>query len=98
MLNLTELQRDTITELLNIGMGRAAAALNDMVGEEVALSVPSVEVLSRRAAAGLSSGGSLEDLAIQLQVIAHSRPPRELFFAVLAQPLAHSRERHRIAQ
>ena len=53
MLNLTELQRDTITELLNIGMGRAAAALSEMLDAEVALSVPFVDVLSRRDAAVL---------------------------------------------
>jgi chemotaxis protein CheC len=53
VLNLTELQRDTITELLNIGMGRAAAALSEMLEAEVALSVPFVDVLSRRDAAVL---------------------------------------------
>lgn len=44
---LDEFQRDAIAELLNIGMGRAAAALSEMVGESVDLSVPNVEFLSQ---------------------------------------------------
>jgi chemotaxis protein CheC len=67
VLNLTELQRDTITELLNIGMGRAAAALSEMVGEEVALTVPFVEVLSRRDAAGLVRDKGCERIVAVLQ-------------------------------
>ena len=67
MLNLTELQRDTITELLNIGMGRAAAALGEMVGEEVALSVPSVQVLSRHDAAALVREKGCERIVAVLQ-------------------------------
>lgn len=50
-IQLSELQRDAITELLNIGMGQAAASLSEMVKEEVKLSVPSVELLSRSDAA-----------------------------------------------
>jgi chemotaxis protein CheC len=67
VLNMTELQRDTITELLNIGMGRAAAALSEMVGEEVALSVPCVEVLSRRDAAALVRDKGCERIVAVLQ-------------------------------
>lgn len=44
---LEEFQRDAIAELLNIGMGRAAASLSEMVGESVDLSVPNVEFLSQ---------------------------------------------------
>jgi len=64
---MTELQRDTITELLNIGMGRAAAALSEMVGVEVALSVPCVEVLSRRDAAALVRDKGCERIVAVLQ-------------------------------
>ena len=38
---------------MNIGVSRAAASLRQMVGRQVFLSVPSVEVISRRAAATL---------------------------------------------
>jgi chemotaxis protein CheC len=50
-IQLTPLQHDAITELLNIGMGQAAASLSVMVGEEVKLSIPSVELLPRYIAA-----------------------------------------------
>jgi chemotaxis protein CheC len=60
---LSELQRDAITELLNIGMGRAAAALSEMVSEEVHLSVPSVEVLSRTEAAHKINGNPHKRIA-----------------------------------
>jgi chemotaxis protein CheC len=48
---LTELELDAIAELLNIGMGQATASLSQMVNEEVHLSVPSVELLTRQEAA-----------------------------------------------
>ena len=44
---LTPLQRDAITELLNIGVGRAAAALSEMVDQEVGLSVPNLDFIPR---------------------------------------------------
>jgi chemotaxis protein CheC len=50
-LSLTELEQDALTELVNIGVSRAAANLRKMVGEEVLLSVPSVEIISHRTAA-----------------------------------------------
>ena len=50
---LSDLERDALTELANIGVSRAAANLRKMAGEQVLLSVPSVEVVSRTAAATL---------------------------------------------
>ena len=47
---LDELERDALTELVNIGVSRAAANLRKMVGEQVMLSVPSVEIVSRKVA------------------------------------------------
>jgi chemotaxis protein CheC len=47
---LEELERDALTELVNIGVSRAAANLRKMVGEQVLLSVPSVEVVTREGA------------------------------------------------
>ncbi|MFH6781218.1 MULTISPECIES: chemotaxis protein CheX [Methylobacterium] len=51
--SLTELQQDAFTELVNIGVSRAAASLRKMIGTQVLLSVPSVEIVSRAAAARL---------------------------------------------
>lgn len=44
---LDELELDAIKELVNLGVGRAASSLRDMVGEQVHLSVPNVKLVSR---------------------------------------------------
>ncbi len=44
MNNLTDLHLDALSEVFNIGAGRAAASLSEIVSEEVKLSVPSVEI------------------------------------------------------
>ncbi len=51
--NLAELELDALTELVNIGVGRAALNLHHLVGEQVLLSVPSVAILSRADASAL---------------------------------------------
>lgn len=40
---ISETQLDALTEIFNVGAGRAAASLSDIVGDEVLLSVPRVE-------------------------------------------------------
>ena len=54
---LTEIERDAISEIANMGVSRAAASLRQMVGEQVLLSVPSVRIVSRQEAAGLVERG-----------------------------------------
>ncbi len=44
---LTELQLDALTELVNLGVSRAATNLREMVGAQVHLSVPTVELVTR---------------------------------------------------
>ncbi|MFZ6849728.1 chemotaxis protein CheC [Undibacterium sp. RuRC25W] len=44
MISLTELHLDALSEIFNVGAGRAAASLSEIVGDEVLLSVPSVEI------------------------------------------------------
>lgn len=44
MQTLTELHLDALTEVFNVGAGRAAASLSEIVGDEVKLSVPSIEI------------------------------------------------------
>jgi chemotaxis protein CheC len=68
MINLTELQQDAIIELLNIGMSRAASALSQMVGEEVYVSIPSVDLLSRHeVAVSIMEKNSERIIAVQQQ-------------------------------
>jgi chemotaxis protein CheC len=50
---LGELELDALTELVNLGVGRAAVNLREMVGEQVHLSVPLVKLFSRQEAAAL---------------------------------------------
>jgi chemotaxis protein CheC len=50
---LDEFERDALTELVNIGVSRAAASLRKMVGEEILLSVPAIELVDHRTAAAL---------------------------------------------
>lgn len=59
---LTELERDALTEIVNIGVSRAASSLRKMIGEQVLLSVPSIEVVSHRRAARLISEREVAEL------------------------------------
>lgn len=59
---LDELERDALTELVNIGVSRAAVSLRKMVGKQVLLSVPSVEVVTQEAAAALIGQRESDDL------------------------------------
>lgn len=45
--SLSDLEHDALTELVNIGVSRAATSLREMVGEQVHLSVPSVQLVTR---------------------------------------------------
>ncbi|WP_395336265.1 chemotaxis protein CheX [Novosphingobium sp. BL-8H] len=59
---LEELERDALTEIVNIGVSRAASSLRKMIGDQVLLSVPSIEVVSQRRAARLISEREASDL------------------------------------
>lgn len=48
---LSDIERDALTELVNIGVGRGALSLRELVGAQVLLSVPSLAILSRAEAA-----------------------------------------------
>ena len=63
---LTDLERDALGELSNIAMARAANSLRQMVKNEVRLSVPTVEVLSRKdATLVVEKGGSPKLVAVR---------------------------------
>jgi chemotaxis protein CheC len=55
-LQLTELEFDALTELVNIGVGRAAANLAAMCNEPVVLTVPAVSTVSPEQAAEMIGG------------------------------------------
>jgi len=52
---LSELEQDTLAELSNMAMARAANSLRQMINHQVELSVPSVEIVSKEAATQLIS-------------------------------------------
>jgi len=49
---LNEMERDALTEVINIGVSRAAKNLSRMVKDQVHLSVPRTEIMSRDQAVG----------------------------------------------
>ena len=61
-LTLSDLERDALAEVVNIGVGRAAASLRKMVGRQVMLAVPSVEIVTPAGAAALIGQREKEDL------------------------------------
>jgi chemotaxis protein CheC len=61
-ITLDEMELDALTELVNIGVSRAAASLATMVGEQVLLSVPSVSIVSRARASEILRQPSSEIL------------------------------------
>jgi chemotaxis protein CheC len=53
---LDEMERDALTELVNLGVSRAASCLRVMVNQEILLSVPSVAVMPRSCASRMIGG------------------------------------------
>ena len=63
---LSSLEKDAFAEIANMGVSRAATSLRQMLGEQVLLSVPSVNIVTRETAAGLvERGGSSKLVAVQ---------------------------------
>jgi len=62
MFQLTELQHDALVELFNQGVGQAAAAMSQIVREEVSMSVPTITFQTRSEVA--KALGSLESRRI----------------------------------
>jgi chemotaxis protein CheC len=68
-MTLEPYQLDILTEIVNIGVGRAASMLNQMLGSHVDLAVPVVRVVARRrmrAALEEAFGGPIRLSAVQL--------------------------------
>ena len=63
---LAEDKRDALQEIVNIGMGAAGAALAQVLGAFVELSVPRIDLVDRRRAATLFNTGSWSDNEIEV--------------------------------
>jgi chemotaxis protein CheC len=60
--SLNGLQLDALTEMVNIGVNRAAASLREMVGEQIHLSVPNVTLVSREKAIAILAASESANL------------------------------------
>ncbi len=60
---INEFYVDAVAEVLNIGMGSAAASLSEMINEEVKLSVPGVEFVSRSVATEIIAAKAKTDVS-----------------------------------
>jgi chemotaxis protein CheC len=67
-LPLNALELDALTELVNIGVSRAATSLREMVGQEILLSVPKVELLPRENAVAILRQSEAANLVAVHQV------------------------------
>lgn len=56
MIEFSEIEKDAFAEIFNIGIGHAAASLSQMIGQEVKLAIPVVELLERDKAAVILTG------------------------------------------
>jgi chemotaxis protein CheC len=64
-MHLSDIERDAMAEISNIAVGRAAASLRQIVGHEILMSVPSVEIMAREAAAlSLAKPGTKTFIAV----------------------------------
>lgn len=60
--DLTELELDALTELVNLGVNRAAVSLRAMAGEEVVLTVPAISTVAPQQAAEMIGGARIGQL------------------------------------
>ena len=65
---LDELEVDALTELVNLGVSHAALRLREMVGEEVALTVPAISTVSPEQAAEMIGGHRVGELVAVQQL------------------------------
>jgi len=66
--DLTELELDALTELVNLGVSHSAFSLREMIGRQVTLSVPSVTLISRAQAIEILAKSELNELVAVHQV------------------------------
>lgn len=63
MVEISELQRDALAELFNVGVGRAASTLSQIVGQEVELSAPVVNLVQPSQVGRILMGSAFRKLS-----------------------------------
>ena len=77
MEKLTEFQFDALTEVINIGVGRAASILNEMIETHISLQIPEIKVTAEQVTVKqllincklVSTGGEAKRLCSQSAVM-----------------------------
>jgi chemotaxis protein CheC len=85
---LSEAEQDALAEIANMGVSRAAASLRQIIGEQVLLSVPAVNVITRLAASKVVE----KNAASKLIAVQQSFDGPFAGKALLIFPAAHSLE------
>jgi chemotaxis protein CheC len=78
--DLTDLQLDALKELSSIGMGHAATALSQMIGQRINLRVPGVSVTEISAVPERLGGAESLMVGITLQILGEARGSIMLLF------------------
>ena len=77
---LNDIQLDTLKEISNIGMGHAATALSQMIGQRVQLNVPNVTVTDISKVPDYLGGPETMMVGITLQILGDARGSIMLLF------------------
>jgi chemotaxis protein CheC len=78
--DLTDVQLDTLKEISNIGMGHAATALSQMIGQRISLRVPRVSVTEIDRVPEQLGGAETLLVGITLQILGDARGSIMLLF------------------
>jgi chemotaxis protein CheC len=78
--DLTDIQLDALKEVSNIGMGHAATALSQMIGQRISLHVPRVSVTEISAVPDYLGGAETLMVGITLQILGDARGSIMLLF------------------
>ena len=77
---MTDVQLDALKEISNIGMGHAATALSQMIGQRINLRVPQVSVIQISAVPEHLGGAETLMVGITLQILGDARGSIMLLF------------------
>jgi chemotaxis protein CheC len=66
-IGLTEVEQDALAEIANLGVSRSANSLRQMMGEQVFLAVPKVQIVGRQTAAALVERGNRSAKLVAVQ-------------------------------
>ncbi|NGZ27211.1 MAG: hypothetical protein G8345_10040, partial [Magnetococcales bacterium] len=75
---LDEIEKDILRESLNLGVGRAVAALSELIGHELEIFLPELDLMAKRAAVDLLSDKFCQTLWAIQQYFQDTEDPAKL--------------------